>query len=67
MSIDGRSCRLTRPIRAGGGKAHDLMAGDTHLVIVENDKPIRYCPAAAVEILDLAQRDLDALRRALGL
>jgi hypothetical protein len=50
-----------------GKKAHDLLAGDTHLVIVENDKQIRYCPAAAAEILDLGQRDLDALREQLGL
>lgn len=50
-----------------GKKAHYLLAGDTHLVVVENDKSIRYCPAAAVEILDLAQADLDALRQRLGI
>ncbi len=48
-----------------GKKAHYLLAGDTHLVVVENDKPIRYCPAAATEILDRAQADLDALREEL--
>lgn len=50
-----------------GKKAHFLLAGDTHLVIVENDKPIRYCPPAAAQILDLAQQDLDSLRQHLGL
>jgi hypothetical protein len=26
--------------------AHHLLAGDTYLVIVENDTSYRYCPAA---------------------
>jgi len=46
-----------------GKKAHFILAGDTHLVITEDDKQMRYCPSAAQEILDLAQRDLDQLRR----
>ena len=40
-----------------GKKAHYILAGDTHLVIVENDKAIRYCPTAAADLLDLAQND----------
>jgi hypothetical protein len=48
-----------------GKKAHYLLAGDTHLVIVEKNKSVRYRPTAAAEILDLAQADLDALRRQL--
>jgi hypothetical protein len=50
-----------------GKKAHQILAGDTHLVIVEDDKKFRYCPDAAAEILDLAQGDLNALRRQLGI
>jgi hypothetical protein len=50
-----------------GKKAHKILAGDTHLVIVEDDKKIRYCPDAAADILDLAQGDLNALRRQLGI
>jgi phage terminase small subunit len=50
-----------------GKKAHSIGAGDTHLVIVEDDKKIRYCRSAAAEILDRAQRDLNALRSELGL
>lgn len=50
-----------------GKNAHPLLAGDTHLVIVENDTSFRYCPSAAAEILDLAQRDLDRLRQQLGI
>ena len=50
-----------------GKKAHSIGAGDIHLVIVEDDKQIRYCPSPAAEILDQAQRDLDALRSELGL
>lgn len=50
-----------------GKKAHHILAGDTHLVIVENDKALRYCPAAASDILDLAQNDLNVLRRQLGI
>lgn len=57
-----------RPCAAhkNGKKAHFILAGDTHLVIVENDKAIRYCPPAAAEILDVAQGDLDRLRQQLG-
>jgi hypothetical protein len=47
--------------------AHHLLAGDTHLVIVENDTSYRYCPAAAAEILGLAHSDLDRLRHQLGI
>lgn len=50
-----------------GAKAHYLLAGDTHLVIVENDKVIRYCPSAAAEILDVAEQDLNELRRRLSI
>lgn len=50
-----------------GKNAHLILAGDTHLVIVENDKTFRYCPPAAAEILDLAQHDLDSLRQQLNL
>ncbi|MBN0974414.1 hypothetical protein P9A14_13075 [Gordonia hongkongensis] len=50
-----------------GKKAHFILAGDTHLVITENDKAIRYCPPAAAEILDVAQQDLATLRQQLGL
>ena len=58
-----------RPCAAhrNGKKAHLILAGDTHLVVVEDDKTIRYCPAAAADILDLAQSDLNALRRQLGI
>ncbi|MBJ8344491.1 hypothetical protein [Antrihabitans sp. YC2-6] len=45
-----------------GKKAHHILKGDTHLVIVEGADKIRYCREAATEILDQAQRDLDALR-----
>jgi hypothetical protein len=50
-----------------GKKAHKILAGDTHLVIVEEDKSMRYCPEAAGDILDLAQRDLQRLRQELGI
>lgn len=46
---------------------HFLLAGDTHLVITENDKTFRYCPSAAAEILNCAEQDLAELRRKLGL
>ncbi|MCH9732067.1 MAG: hypothetical protein K0U84_20730 [Actinomycetia bacterium] len=49
-----------------GKNAHYILAGDIHLVIVEDDKEIRYCPAAATEILDRIQADLDHLRRQFG-
>jgi hypothetical protein len=49
-----------------GKKAHYLLAGDTHLVIVEDDKEIRYCPAAATEILNRVLADLENLRNQLG-
>ena len=58
-----RACAAHRK----GKNAHHLLAGDTHLVIVENDTSFRYCPAAAEAILNLAQDDLDRLRRQLGI
>lgn len=52
---------------SSGKKAHHIVAGDTHLIIVENDKSIRYCVEAAADILDRAQTDLNALRQQLGI
>ena len=49
-----------------GKKAHRLLSGDTHLVIVENDKSFRYCPSSGA-ILELAQSDLDRLRQQMGI
>lgn len=50
-----------------GKKAHKILAGDTHLVIVEDDKSMRYCREAAAQILDLAESDLQRLRQDLGI
>lgn len=50
-----------------GTKAHKILSGDRHLVITEGDKTLRYCPEAAMDILDKAQSDLDILRQQLGL
>jgi hypothetical protein len=50
-----------------GKKAHKILAGHTHLVIVEDDKALRYCREAAADILDLAQSDLNDLRQQLGI
>ncbi|KLI04062.1 hypothetical protein A5731_28010 [Mycolicibacterium conceptionense] len=50
-----------------GKNAHFILAGDTHLVVVENDKQFRYCLPAAAEVLDLAAHQLSELRRQLGL
>lgn len=49
-----------------GKQAHYILAGDTHLVIVEDGKEIRYCPDAATEILDRARIDLELLRKQLS-
>jgi hypothetical protein len=49
-----------------GNKAHKILAADTRLIIVDDDKALRYCPQAAADILDLAQRDLNVLRRQPG-
>ncbi|RGP43817.1 hypothetical protein AWH04_28225 [Rhodococcus erythropolis] len=49
-----------------GKQAHYILAGDTHLVITEDNKDIRYCLDAAAEILDRAQKDLEILRNQLG-
>jgi hypothetical protein len=38
-----------RAPRAAG--ATTGLAGDTHLVVVQNDKTFRYCPTAAAEVL----------------
>jgi len=48
-----------------GTKAHHIVAGDTHLVVVEDDKTFRYCRDAAIDILDRAQDDLNTLRQKL--
>ncbi|ELB94341.1 hypothetical protein Rwratislav_04408 [Rhodococcus wratislaviensis IFP 2016] len=48
-----------------GKNAHNILAGEMHLVIVEGDKTIRYCREAAADILDRAQADLNALRQQL--
>ena len=50
-----------------GKKAHLILGGDTHLVIVEDGKTIRYCPEAAADVLDRAQADLATLRQQLGI
>ncbi|UBV15337.1 hypothetical protein [Mycolicibacterium fortuitum] len=50
-----------------GRKAHPILSGDTHLVIVEGEKTFRYCREAAAAILALAQADLSALQQQLGL
>ena len=50
-----------------GKKAHTILSGDCHLVVVEDDKTYRYCRDAAAEILDRAQADLDDLRQQLGI
>lgn len=50
-----------------GKKAHFILVGDAHLVVVEGDRALRDCPPAAAEILGLAQEDLDRLRQQLGI